>query len=74
MEWWQPEVSKSPKAHFDGNTNSGLEIFLMNGDLQHDGKEYQHEAWFRFPASEDSSIPAFTSKGGCQLWIKTGHL
>lgn len=74
MEWWQPGVSKSPLAHFEGKTNSGLEVFMMSGDLQHSGKEYEGQAWFRFPSSDNSSAPEFTTKSGCQLWVKTGHL
>ncbi|MFP6741126.1 MAG: cupin domain-containing protein [Alphaproteobacteria bacterium] len=50
---------------------AGEEIFVLDGDLADDNGEYATGSWIRYPAG---SRHAVSSKSGCTIYVKSGHL
>lgn len=74
MEWWKGGTARRIDE-FCGCTDNGVEVFLIEGDLTHRDTHYEGQAWFRWPGSDvKTSDLSLTTKGGCQIWVKTGHL
>ena len=52
----------------------GEEIFVISGDFS-DGKDsYVKYDWQRHPPSNAGHKATFTTKAGCKVYVKTGHL
>ena len=49
----------------------GEEVFVVDGDLHDEDGDYAAGSWFRLPAGSRHQP---YSKGGCTLYVKTGHL
>ena len=49
----------------------GEEIFVVEGDLTDEHGSYETGTWVRYPVGSNH---APSSKNGCILYVKTGHL
>ena len=49
----------------------GEEVFVIDGDLADEAGQYRAGDWLRYP---DGSRHAVSSKAGCLLYVKVGHL
>jgi len=50
----------------------GIEILILEGELDHLGDVYGQHDWLRWPAEESPILKAGSS--GARLWVKRGHL
>lgn len=50
----------------------GIEILILEGELDHLGDVYGQHDWLRWPAGESLILKAGSS--GARLWVKRGHL
>ncbi len=66
FETWQPGIGVELDAP------GGLEIFVVDGTLLHEGKRLRRWSWLRLPV--ESHLSALAGAAGCKLWVKTGHL
>lgn len=58
------------KVDFDDHTE-GEEIFVIEGDLTDEHGSYEAGTWVRYPVGSNH---APSSKNGCILYVKSGHL
>lgn len=68
VETWEPGARVNIAAE------GGLEVFVLAGGLEHEGRSYGLHSWLRVP---DGAAPfsALAGKGeGVRLWVKSGHL
>lgn len=49
----------------------GIEILVVNGELNHQGQVFSKFDWLRLPIGE--ALDVTTNTDGCSVWIKTGH-
>jgi hypothetical protein len=49
----------------------GIEILLVSGSINDEGRELPAESWLRIPADQENGIVASSDS---LLWVKTGHL
>ncbi len=62
---------------WDGGTENelgdegGIEILILDGELEHSGDVYGQHDWLRWPAGESLIVKAGPS--GAHLWRKRGH-
>ncbi len=49
----------------------GVELLVVSGGLEHDGRHFPAESWFRFPQGDNYRLIAV---GDVTIWQKTGHL
>ncbi|MEP0392153.1 MAG: cupin domain-containing protein [Erythrobacter sp.] len=66
LERWEPKTS-FPLVH-----NAGLEMLVLEGEINCCGTRYGLHDWLRIPA--DETVQITSSKEGARLWIKRGHL
>jgi anti-sigma factor ChrR (cupin superfamily) len=56
-----------PLAH-----EGGVELLVLEGDLEADGELLRRHSWLRLP--KDEHLAAKAGAKGVRLWVKTGHL
>jgi len=61
-----------PEAGMSINTESGAELFVLEGSLNEQADTLIKNSWLRMPIN--STIHAKAGKHGAKVWIKTGHL
>jgi anti-sigma factor ChrR (cupin superfamily) len=66
LERWQAGVAPGSAGH-----PAGVEIFVLDGDLEDEFGCYGRGAWLRLPVGA-SHVP--TSRHGCTLYVKRGGL
>ena len=63
---WAPHTYFNPHRHFGGE-----EIFVVSGVFEDEHGRYPEGSWIRSP---HMSMHQPFSKGGCTIFVKTGHL
>jgi anti-sigma factor ChrR (cupin superfamily) len=63
---WAPQTYFNPHRHFGGE-----EIFVVDGVFEDEHGRYPKGSWIRSP---HMSLHQPFSKGGCTIFVKTGHL
>jgi len=66
MEQW------TAAASVDLDTEGGLELFVLDGELTEGDDKLIKHSWLRLPAN--SKFHALAGPQGARVWIKTGHL
>lgn len=66
MEHWDADTVRSLDA------SGGLEIFVIDGDLNEGGDTLSRWDWLRLPIG--AKFEATAGADGARVWIKTGHL
>lgn len=66
VERWDANA-EAPLAH-----EGGVELLVLEGELEADGEVLRKHSWLRLPKGEQ--LTAKAGAGGVRLWIKTGHL
>jgi quercetin dioxygenase-like cupin family protein len=61
----------APGTSIDEGNKDGLEILVLDGDLELDHYPVIEPAWIRVPPGTPVTL---MSEGGCWLWSKRGHL
>jgi anti-sigma factor ChrR (cupin superfamily) len=61
-----------PNSHFTIPATNGIELLLLEGELQEGDDHLTQHSWLRAPV--DMSVNAKAGNQGATLWIKTGHL
>jgi anti-sigma factor ChrR (cupin superfamily) len=62
----------APGAVIDVAVSGGLELFVLDGSFNEAGEEFTQHSWLRLPAG--SRLRASAGRGGCKMWVKSGHL
>jgi len=50
----------------------GIELLVLDGSFIEGGEEFTRLSWLRLPAG--ARLQATAGRGGCKIWIKSGHL
>jgi ChrR Cupin-like domain len=50
----------------------GLEVFVLDGDFEHEGELFRKGSWIRWPCGD--RFTALTAHAGARVWTKRGHL
>ena len=66
IERWAPGTSQMLDA------SGGLEIFVIDGELNESDDALSRWDWLRLPVG--ASFQAIAGEAGARVWIKTGHL
>jgi len=66
MERWQPNSSVAL------DLPDGGEFLVLDGTFEDGGEGFTPQSWLRLPPG--ARLGAISGKGGCTLWVKTGHL
>jgi anti-sigma factor ChrR (cupin superfamily) len=66
VERWEAGADV-PLAH-----EGGVELLVLEGDLEADGELLRRLSWLRLP--KDEHLTAKAGAKGVRLWVKTGHL
>ena len=66
MERWQPNASVVL------DLPDGGEFLALNGAFSEGGEGFTPHSWLRLPPRK--RLSATVGRGGCTLWVKTGHL
>ncbi len=61
-----------PNSQFTIPATKGIELLLLEGELQEGDDHLTQHSWLRAPV--DMSVNATAGQRGATLWIKTGHL
>lgn len=62
----------APGAAVDIALPGGGEFLVLDGGFREQGDSFGPGSWLRLPAN--ANLIAEARRGGCRLWIKTGHL
>ncbi|HEY7579803.1 MAG TPA: cupin domain-containing protein [Acetobacteraceae bacterium] len=62
----------APGAAIDLPLPGGMELLVLDGDFTQDGERFEPQSWLRLPC--DARLHAAAGAGGCQVWVKAGHL
>jgi hypothetical protein len=49
-----------------------IELLVLDGSFTEGGEEFTRLSWLRLPA--DATLRATADRGGCKVWVKSGHL
>ena len=66
MERWEPG------AVIDIAVPGGIELLVLDGSFSEAKEEFTRYSWLRLPAG--SRLRASAGRGGCKVWVKSGHL
>ncbi|PKH05995.1 cupin domain-containing protein [Moritella sp. Urea-trap-13] len=58
-------------SHVTLENTGGIEVLVVDGELNHQGDVYNKYDWLRLPIGEALDIT--TGADDCTVWIKTGH-
>jgi hypothetical protein len=61
-----------PGAAIDVPVPGGIEILVLGGSFEEGGERFERPSWLRLPCG--SRLRATAGSGGCEVWIKSGHL
>lgn len=50
----------------------GAEMLVLGGDFEEHGERFEPQSWLRLPEGDTLRLTA--GPGGCEAWVKTGHL
>lgn len=64
LERWAPGVRRK-EIEFDG----GVEIFVLDGEVENDDGQYGSRSWIRLPPGTSVTL---ATGGGCTLYVKEG--
>ncbi|KAJ3067868.1 hypothetical protein HDU98_008948 [Podochytrium sp. JEL0797] len=68
-------VSLAPGGVLDAaESNGGLEVFVMEGEVEFEGNEIAKYGWIRQPAGFDATATVIKSSNGAKLFVKRNHL
>ena len=65
-------LNLSPNEAVDLDAAQGLELFVIDGDIQESAEDFTAWDWLRLPPGTRSQAKAGAS--GARVWIKSGHL
>jgi hypothetical protein len=65
LERWAPGISVAVPIP------GGSELLVLDGSLAEGGEEFAPLSWLRLPAG--AMLQATAGRGGCKLWVKSGH-
>lgn len=67
IEYWEPDTTCTQPGD-----QGGIELLVLEGSMQHEGRQYPVGSWLRFP---HAGVPALTAgTKGAKLYVKRGHL
>ena len=66
LERWAPGVFVNMPVP------GGIELLVLDGSLAEGGEEFARLSWLRLPAG--ARLQTTAGRGGCQVWVKSGHL
>jgi anti-sigma factor ChrR (cupin superfamily) len=52
----------------------GEEVLIVNGEFSDATGDYPKLTWMRIPPADAGQTITRTTREGCQIWVKTGHL
>lgn len=58
-------------SHITLDNTGGIEVLVVDGELNHQGETFKSLDWLRLPIGEALDIT--TAADDCTVWIKTGH-
>ena len=65
LERWAPGITVA--ASLPG----GIELLVLDGSFIEGGEEFTRLSWLRLPAG--ATLQATAGRGGCEVWVKSGH-
>ena len=66
LERWAPGIDVSVPLP------GGIELLVLDGSFIEGGEEFTLLSWLRLPAG--ARLQATAGRGGCKIWVKSGHL
>jgi anti-sigma factor ChrR (cupin superfamily) len=51
---------------------AGIECFVLRGGFDEGNEQFAAQSWLRLPPGESAGLKV--GNGGCEVWIKSGHL
>jgi anti-sigma factor ChrR (cupin superfamily) len=62
----------APRACIELAVPGGMELLVLEGEFSEGGERLGPQSWLRLPCG--ARLRATAGAGGCQAWVKTGHL
>ena len=66
LERWGPRITIAVPLP------GGIELLVLDGSFIESGEEFTRLSWLRLPAG--ATLQATAGRGGCKVWVKSGHL